>query len=187
MKRAICHLKSISPYSQSKFVPDQKESKELHKDYEHRIWREKMHYDKDGIVFIPPLQFCNSLKEAAKFLNRQIPGKGKQTYTKHFEAGVMVVKALSLGIHKDEVELETVHVPSDGRRGGTTRVLKNFPIIHEWKGEVEYLIIDEIITQDIFEEVLYTSGNLIGVGRFRPRNWGYYGRFEPVKIEWFKK
>lgn len=186
MKKAICHLKSISPYGQSKFIPDSRGKRELHEDYENRIWRERMHYNKEGIVFIPPLQFCNSLKEAAKFVNKQIPGQGKATFTKNFEAGVMVVEGLSLGIHKDEVEKETVHVPSDGRRGGTKRVLKNFPKIDSWEGKVTYLILDNIITQDVFEEVLVTSGNLIGIGHFRPRNWGYYGRFEVKKIEWFE-
>jgi len=187
MKKAICHLKSNSPYSQGKYVTAAKLAKELHQDYEDRTWRERLHFDKDGVVFIPPMQFSNSLKEAAKYLNIQVPGKGKTTYTKHFDAGVMVIEPLSLNVNKDEVHSEALFVPSDGRRGGTTRVLKNFPIIHEWEGVVTYYILDPIITRDVFETVLRECGNLIGIGRFRPRMRGFYGRFVVNKIEWVEE
>jgi len=186
MKTAICHLKSISPYSQSKFYDVPELNKELKDAYERRTWRERLHYDKDENVFIPPLQFCNSLKESAKYANKQIPGKGKSTYTKHFEAGVMVVKPLLLPLKKNDVQSEAVHVPADGTRGGTKRVMKYFPFIPEWEGKVEYLIMDDIITEDVFKEILVISGTLIGIGHFRPRNWGYYGRFDVKKIEWIE-
>jgi hypothetical protein len=187
MKRAICYLESDSPYSQSKHHDTPKLDKELPSDYENRTWRERMHCDKDGIVFIPATQFMNSIKVAAKYLNIQIAGKGKITYTKHFESGIMVVDNLSLGIHKDNAEKESVYVPSDGRVGGTTRVTKHFCLIPQWEGKVTYYILDNIITQDIFEEVLRECGSLIGVGRFRPRNRGWYGRFRVKKVEWFNE
>jgi len=187
MKKAKVYLKSVTPYSQGKYVTAPKKDKELHQDYEDRTWRERLHYNGDNTVFIPPMQFCNSLKEAAKYLNVQIPGKGKNTYTKHFDSGVLVTEPLELGINKDDVPCESVHVPSDGRRGGTTRVLKNFPVIPKWEGWVTFYILDPIITEDIFTEVLRECGNLIGIGRFRPRNRGYYGRFEIDKLEWFEQ
>jgi hypothetical protein len=124
------------------------------------------------------------MKEAAKYLNLQIPGKGKSTYTKNFDAGILVTEPLVLNIKKEDVISENVFVPSDGRRGGTTRVMKTFPLIQSWAGEVTYYILDDIITEDVFRKVLETSGNLIGVGRFRPRNCGYYGRFEIIDIKW---
>lgn len=159
--------------------------KEGKADYEIRTWREKMHYvPETGQVLIPPMQFALSLKEAAKYLNLQIPGKGKSTYTKNFDAGIMVTEPLLIDSYKDDVECEILHVPSDGKRGGTSRVLKSFPLIRSWEGKVKYWILDDIITEDVFRRVLETSGNLIGIGRFRPRNCGYYGRFEVVKIEW---
>jgi hypothetical protein len=185
MKTAICTLKSTSPYSQGRYHETEKREKELPKDYETRTWREKLHYlPETGQVFIPPMAFAVSLKEAAKYLNLQIPGKGKSTYTKNFDAGILVTEQLLIDSYKDSILSETVFVPSDGRRGGTTRVLKTFPLIHKWEGKVKYYILDDIITEDVFRKVLEASGNLIGVGRFRPRNCGYYGRFEIVKIEW---
>lgn len=90
MKIATCKLESLSPYSQSRYHETEKLNKEQPDDYRKRTWREHLHYNKDGAVYIPPMTFKNCLSEAAKFLGVQIPGKGKSTYTKHFEAGVLV-------------------------------------------------------------------------------------------------
>lgn len=187
MKIAVCKLKSVSPYSQSKYVQIEKKPKELPDDYERRTWRERCYYTDDRYIFIPPMQFANSLKNAAKMLNLSIPGQGKAKYNKNFEAGVMVFEGLKLPVKVDDVDGEWVHVPSDGRRGGTTRVMKCFPLIHEWEGVVSYHIFDDIITKDVFEQVLRASGELVGIGRFRPQRWGYYGRFKVEWIKWYDK
>lgn len=184
MKTAIVKLKSVSPYSQSKHYTTEKLSKEIPKDYEARTWRDRLHTTGDGEVFIPPMSFKNCLSEAAKFLGIQIPGKGKSTYTKHFEAGVLVTDALHLGINAADVKGEWLFVPSDGMRGSGKRVDKCFPIIHEWGGEVTFHILDETITEDVFLNVLKQAGAFIGIGRFRPRNNGFYGRFTVESIKW---
>jgi hypothetical protein len=57
-------------------------------------------------------------------------------------------------------------------------------VIHEWGGNVEFLIIDETITNDVFTSVIKQAGAFIGIGRFRPRNNGFYGRFTVEKIDW---
>jgi len=130
------------------------------------------------------MAFKNCLSEAAKFLSVQIQGKGKATYTKHFEAGVLVMDALELPLKKEEVQGEWLFVPSDGKRGGGSRVMKCFPFIPNWKGEVKFYILDETITKDVFQKHLKEAGNFIGIGRFRPRNNGFYGRFKVVGLEW---
>jgi len=184
MKLAVCDLKSVTAYSQSRYYKAEKLPGELAGAYEERTWRERCHVLPNGNLFIPPMAFTNSLKEAARYLNISIPGKGKQTFTKHFEAGVLVSEPMELQETKAEVEGEWVFVPSDGRRGGGSRVEKCFPLIKGWSGQVAYYILDDIITEDVFKRVLETSGGLIGIGRFRPRNLGYYGRFEVLKVVW---
>lgn len=184
MKTAVAMLTSTSPYSQSRVIQSSKNPKELPDDFEKRTWRERLWQTEDGKVFIPPMQFCNSLKEAAKYLNLQVPGGGKRTFTKNFEAGVLVTQRLPLKYKATEIEPEKLYVPSDGRRGGTKRVYKYFPVIPEWCGAVTYMIFDDIITEDIFRQVLDASGKLIGIGRFRPRNMGYYGTFKIDEIIW---
>ncbi|CAJ8843978.1 Uncharacterised protein [Burkholderia pseudomallei] len=184
MKTAIATIKGVSPYSQSKHYNTEKLPKELAKDYETRTWRDRLHATDDGTVFIPPMSFKNCLSEAAKFLSLQIPGKGKATYTKHFEAGVLVTDALHLNIKKDDVPGEWLFVPADGIRGSGKRVEKCFPVIHQWNGDVTFHILDETITRDVFEHVLTQAGAFIGIGRFRPRNNGFYGRFKLESLNW---
>lgn len=89
-----------------------------------------------------------------------------------------------LPVKKENVEPDWEFVPADGRPGGSRRVEKCFPLIMSWKGKVTYYIMDDIITEDIFEQVLNASGNLIGIGRFRPSKRGYYGRFKVNQITW---
>lgn len=184
MKTAIARLRSLSPYSQSRHYTTEKLDKENAKDYETRTWRDRLHTTDSGEVFIPPMSFKNCLSEAAKFLAIQIPGKGKSTYTKHFEAGVLVTDALMLGVNKDEVKGEWLFVPSDGIRGSGKRVDKCFPVIHEWSGDVTFHILDETVTKDVFQQVLEQAGRFIGIGRFRPRNNGFYGRFAVDSLKW---
>lgn len=184
MKTATVTIRGVSPYSQSKHYTTEKLAKENAKDYEARTWRDRLHVTDDGSVFIPPMSFKNCLSEAAKFLGIQIPGKGKSTYTKHFEAGVLVTDAMILPIKKEEVKGEWLFVPSDGVRGSGKRVDKCFPVIHEWGGEVTFYVLDETVTEEVFSNVLEQAGAFIGIGRFRPRNNGFYGRFRVDYIVW---
>ena len=184
MKLAIATLKSISPYSQSRVMQSPRNEKESAEDHEKRCWRERMHRDAAGTVFIPPMAFKNCLSEAARYLAMQIPGKGKSTYTKHFEAGVLVTDPLPLAVHFEKVEGEWLFVPADGKRGGPKRVMRCFPVIPEWQGEVMFYILDETITEDVFKYHLEQAGKFIGIGRFRPRNNGFYGRFSVAGIAW---
>jgi hypothetical protein len=184
MRTATAHLKSASPYSQSKFIREKKSRDITHAEFEEQNWRQRLHVNEDGFVFIPPMSFKNCLSEAAKYKSIQIPGKGKSTYTKHFEAGILCYTPVVLPIKADDVAGEWLHVPSDGKRGGTTRVEKCFPVIQNWAAAVQFTVFDEIIDDEVFQTHLEDAGQFIGVGRFRPRNNGFYGRFKVVKIEW---
>lgn len=192
MRIAEAKLESIAPYSQSRFyaMETPKATRgsgsvtESGQDYEARTWRERVHANEGGNIVIPPMAFKNCIAEIAKYLGVQIPGKGKSTYTKHFEAGVMVLEGLTLPIKKSEVEGEWLHVPSDGRRGGPKRVPKCFPVVRQWSGVVTFHVLDDVINQDVFEQHLRDAGNFIGIGRFRPRNNGYYGRFKVNGVKW---
>lgn len=173
-----------SPYSQSRHVTVEKLDKETHDAYERRTWPERMHVNDDGYVQIPPMAFKNALQASAKYLAIQIPGQGKSRYTKHFEAGVLVLEHLVLDIKAKDVEAEELFVPSDGKPGGGSRVTKFFPLIPEWSGDVEFNVLDHTITEDVFRRVLEGAGQFVGIGRFRPENRGYYGRFTVENVDW---
>lgn len=190
MKTIIVTMQSASPYSQSRpFVPD-KQPGETHEDHDARRWRERIHVNDKQEVIIPPMAFKNAIAEAAKYLSIPVPGKGKATYTKYFEAGIIVPAPVEVGIPLEKVEMERLFVPASGKRGDGTRVWRHFPLIREWKGECQFTIIDEAVLQkyngtdrSVFEFVLEQAGLIIGIGRFRPRNNGYYGRFVVADIK----
>ncbi len=199
MRIATAFLKSASPFQYGKPVPEKKQRDETHDAFEERTWIQRAHVNAEGNLFIPPMAFKNCLSEAAKYKSIQIPGKGKSTYTKHFEAGVMVVEPLVLPIQvgrldtidcsgdwtpPDGLVCLPLFVPADGRRGSGKRVWKKFPVLEKWEGVVNYIIMDEIIDNDTFEQHLIDSGQFIGVGAFRPRNNGSFGRFDVEKVKW---
>jgi len=187
MKKVIATLESAAPYGQSRYYKVEKLEKESDKDYEARTWRNRLHVDEKGEVFIPPMAFKHCLAQAAKYLSRKIPGKGTQTYTKHFEAGVMCTDPVGLGIDVDAVPGLWLFVPANGTPGGGKCVMKCFPRIDHWRADVSFHVLDETITKAVFTEHLIEAGKFIGIGFFRPRNRGYWGRFEVVKVKWGAK
>ena len=184
MKTATCKIHSLSPYSQSKFIQSERDDKESAGDFEKRCWRERCHRTASGQVFIPPMAFKNCIAEAARYLSVKIPGKRNNTYTKHFEAGVLVMDGPDLGVKVEDIEGEWLFVNADGKRGSGTRVMRCYPVIREWEAEVLFYIIDDTVTEEVFNYHLRNAGSFIGIGRFRPRNNGYYGRFEIDSITW---
>ena len=219
MWKTRVRLTSMSPYSQSRPHCESKLEKETPDAHEARTWHMRIHQHKlTGEVVMPAMAVRNCLAEAAKFLSMQIPGKGKATYTKHFESGIMVSADIPLFAHNgepivppteeglrlvkakaplntkaveddkfyvpglNEVYGDWVFVPADGVPGSGKRVWKCYPVIQAWTAETEIVVMDETITKDVLMHVLRESGQLIGVGRFRVRNRGTYGRFEVAEI-----
>jgi hypothetical protein len=191
MKIATVQLESRSPIAFGKFhaTPKITDAKgritELSDEYEQRTWREKLHYDKAGNVNIPAFAMKNCLSNAAKFISKPIPGKGKSTYTKHIQSGVLITDPLPLGVHKDKVAKLDLFVPSDGMRGGSKRVMKAFPMIDQWQTQGTIYILDEVISEDVLYDHLEAAGDFIGLGSLRVQNNGIFGRFKPtiLKIE----
>lgn len=191
MRIATVKLKSASPFQYSKPIPEKKQRDETHEAFEDRVWIQRAHVNGDGFLFIPPAAFKNCLSEAAKYKSIQIPGKGKSTYTKHFEAGVQVSEPLVLTDRPEDVDKDGANliclplfVPASGRRGDGKRVWKKFPVLQKWEGIATYLVLDELIDNDTFHQHLIDSGQFIGVGAFRPRNNGHFGRFDVVDVKW---
>ena len=172
-------LVGASPLGFSAPVASTKERGENHDAFEERTWRERMHMDDDGKVFLVPMSIKNCLVEVCKYLGETIPGKGKATWTKHYEGGLMIPKPLQLGVKAKDVPGLKLFVPSSGIRGGGSRVWKTFPVLQKWSTDVEALLFDRLLIDntDKFQEFLEHAGQFIGLGFFRPRNNGYYGRF----------
>lgn len=183
-KLAIATLKAAAPYSQSRLHEAPKLAKEGMDAYEQRTWREKAHVDEKGDVFIPPMSFKQALDAAAKYLSISVPGKGKATYTKNFTSGCLVMEPVYVGVKKDDLAVDKIHANANGVRGSGKRVWRLFPRVDDWKADVEFHVYDDAITKEVFEQVLRESGRFIGIGRFRPQNGGFYGRYSVEKINW---
>jgi hypothetical protein len=187
MKICTATLESTTPYSQSRYFTEEEvphRPKELHDDYEKRTWRHKAHVDSKGFIEIPPTAFSNAVKTAAARLSMRVPGKGQSTYTKHFISGVLVGAPMTLPIKATDVPFDAIFCHADGKRGSGRRVMRYFPRIDEWKGDVTFHIFDDIITPEVFAHVLAQSGLLVGIGRFRPENGGFYGRYAVGNVRW---
>jgi hypothetical protein len=177
-------LRSFSPYSQSQPHHAPKLPKELPDAYEQRTWRQRMHVDLDGHVFIPPMAFQNALIDVAQFLGEKIPGKGNRTWAQPFASGILITEPLVLPDVAAEVPGEELFVPADGRRGGGKRVWRTFPVIRSWEGVITIHVLNDLITKDVFQQHLDAAGTFIGIGRFRPQNKGFYGRFSVASLQW---
>jgi len=184
MKIATCKLTSHAPLLQSRMHATDKLDRETAQDYEERVWKNKAHIDKDGNVFIPGVAFKKAMQDAAKFLNIQIPGKGKSTYTKHFKSGVMVFSNVETGNQESDILKRPINCNSDGVAGSGKRVLRFFPELTSWEGTLTVHVLDDTVTKDILEQVLVAAGQFMGVGAFRPQNGNGSGIFAVSDIEW---
>jgi hypothetical protein len=190
MQVVTVSIKGVSPYSQSRAIQSLKSPGEGADAFEQRSWRERMHTHDDGTLFLPPMCIKNCLSDVAKYLSESVPGKGKATYTKHFEAGILITCEWRLTsgnapIRAAEVPGERLFVPASGKRGDGKRVWRTFPRIMPWEAHGEIYLLDPVLVDkpEKVREYLEHAGKFIGIGRFRPRNNGYYGRFEVVTFE----
>lgn len=176
-------IESTSPYSQSKAFESERKENESHDAFDERCWRERCHVTK-GLVMIPPMAFKQSIVAAAKLMNEKIPGKRNQTWAKQFECGVLIGDGIVTDSKIEDVSSERLFVPSDGKRGGGTRVYRRFPRIDQWSGVLTWWVTAPEIIESVFRRYMDAAGLMIGIGRFRVERGGFYGRFKVNKIEW---
>jgi len=192
MQSVTVRLQGETPYSQSAPFLSKRENKESADEFEKRCWKERAHAMPDGRVFIPPMALVYALQSTAQLLGMQVKGRGKSTYTKHFKAGVLITDPMLLSLDSkpvmvSEVEGKWYYVDANGKRGSGTRVWRCYPEIPAgWETEATIYVLDDTITREVFEEHLFEAGRFRGLGRFRPENGGFFGRFTPEKFQWTK-
>lgn len=189
MNPTIAHvtITGITPLSQSRQHDEPKLDGENHEDYDKRTWRHKLNTaTRDGkpTIVIPAHGLHQSIAAAAKYSKRQIPGQGKATWTAKFTAGITLLEDPALNIDPTTVDVVTISANADGIRGSGKRVPRRFPIMPEWSASFDVLVLDPIITEEIFREMLEMSGMFIGLGRFRPEKGGTNGRFKISALVW---
>ncbi len=189
MQASVAHLTlaSITPYSQSRQHDEPKLEGENHEAYDTRTWRHKLSVaTRNGAdtVVIPAHGLHQSIAAAAKYSKRQIPGQGKATWTAKFLSGITLFDDPALNIDPATVGAVTISANADGVRGSGKRVPRRFPIIPAWEASFDVYILDPIITQEVFREMVEIAGMFIGIGRFRPEKGGTNGRFKIASLAW---
>lgn len=184
---ATVTIAGISPLSQSRQHDEPKLEGEGMDDYDKRTWRHKLNVaDRGGkpTVVIPAHGVFQSLAAAAKYSKKKIPGQRSATWTAKFNSGISILEDPALGIDPETVASVTISANVDGVRGSGKRVPRRFPVMNEWSATFDIWVLDPIITEAVFTEMLEIAGMFIGIGRFRPEKGGTNGRFRVVKVAW---
>lgn len=185
---ATLTLVGIAPMTQSRQHGEPEFEGETKDNHDARTWRSKLSTDERGgkqTVVIPAHGMQQCIAAAAKYSKRQIPGQGKATWTAKFMAGIMLTESPALNIDPATVKNITISANSDGIRGGGKRVPRRFPVIPAgWSSTFDIYILDPIITEQVFSEMVELAGMFIGIGQFRPQNGGINGRFKIEKLNW---
>jgi hypothetical protein len=171
----VAHLEGTSPVSFSRHYEVPKQTGETHEEYERRTWRNRLHTNKKGFVVLPSTWFKYGLDDVAKRLGMKL--KGAKTYASRFKTGIVITDGITLAIHRDKVEGVELFVPSDGIHGGSKRVMKIFPTVDEWEGDLKIHCYDGAITRDILLRHLQEMGIFAGIGQYRVAVGGTNGRF----------
>ena len=154
---ATLTLEGIAPYSQSKQHDEPLLEGENRDAYDLRTWRSKLSVafrEGRNTVVVPAHGLHQAIAAAAKYSKRQIPGQGKATWTAKFTAGIAILEDPALDIDPEKVPFVTISANADGVRGSGKRVTRRFPLMAEWKITTDVYILDPIITQDVFREMV---------------------------------
>jgi hypothetical protein len=180
---------SVMTHSHKHNVPRlEKESDEA---YENRTWRSKLNtvlVKGKPTICLPAHGLHQCFADGAKYSRLKIQGAGRSTYTKIFTAGIMLLGDCPLLPplnDPNDCDFVEIFAHVNGVRGSGKRVLRRFPVIPlGWRCSFEVYILDQVITKEIFAEIVPYAGMFIGMGQFSPARMGSNGRFILETLEW---
>jgi hypothetical protein len=118
----------------------------------------------------------------------KIPGRRGATFKSFFASGFFCNADAPIANGKpltpEDAGMIAINANSNGQRGSGSRVRRRFPQFLTYHGKVEFSIIDDIITPDVFEHHFRYFALNVGIGRFRPEKGGTNGRLIATKFEW---
>lgn len=184
---ATLTIVGITPYSASRQHNAPRLQKESHDAYDARTWRHKLNVaERNGkmTVVLPAHGVQQCIAAAAKYSKRKIPGQQSATWTAKFISGIMLDEDPSLDIDPETVQSVAISANANGVRGSGKRVTRRFPLVPVWQSTFSVYVLDQIITREVFLEMVTIAGMFIGVGRFRPEKGGTNGRFSIKSLAW---
>ena len=187
MLMAHCEIKGIGSLVLGRPMQSPRGTDEDAAQHDARCWRERAHKDAEGYAAVSAISIQRSLVDAAKRLNHKVPGRRGENYKTAFDCGVDVVADNNvvrvLPATKDaDVQGQSIFVPSDGKRGGSNRVWRKFPIFSSWSLKFDARVLDNTISEKVFENHLKAAGLFIGIGSMRKGKGGPNGQFSVVSL-----
>jgi hypothetical protein len=184
MRYAQISISGISALSWSKEIPPPPKKGDK-RDHEEKYWRQRVH-SVDGTMVIPSMSLRHSMVKAMRGV--KIPGEGNATYAPIFETAITPMEGFGVtDVKIDDLQPEWFFVPgnpSKGKPGTGARVHKCFPMIQPgWKASFTFVLYDDRLVEDILSAAVKYAGVRVGLGRFRPENGGFYGRFQVDEVK----
>jgi hypothetical protein len=191
MKRCKVWIVGLSPYSQSRKTDNDvpRLDREGPDDYDRRVWRHKCTVNKEGVVCVPAMAFKQAIDTSGYKLGLKVPNRRGATYKNFLQSGFLPEGDTPLHWNGKmytpaDAASVTISANSDGIRGSGKRVPRTFPVFERWQCEPSFIITDDIITEDIFEQHVKATGIIVSIGRFRAEKGGINGRFKVDHFEW---
>jgi hypothetical protein len=177
-----------SPYSQSAKHDEPHLDREAWDDYDERTWRRHCTVNAEGQVCIPAMAPKQALDKVAFKLGIKVPNRRGALYKSFFASGFFCNADAPIANGKALTPADAVKTiilaNSNGIRGSGKRVPRRYPDFPKYRAVLDFTIVDDIITEAVFEQHLRAAGVIVGLGRFRPENGGTNGRFRVIKVEW---
>jgi len=167
------------------------------------VWLGYVYHD-GNVIGVPSDNLMTMIREGAA---KVLTGKGKETYKKQSQAGIMIdQQQWTLYVNGAEVPIDpfqglignntfTDHLDMAEENGfellvkrakiGRSKHIRVRPLFREWVLDGSLTVIDhEIsgITEDVLRIIMNQAGAMCGLGDWRPSspNSGTFGKFEPV-------
>jgi len=180
MKTVSYKLTSTSPILmnniESMFKAKEKPLRMKHDEWEQgdEMLKARMYLDGDKLII--PQHVCKGLlKEGSKASGLKQPGKRKG-YTDLVQSTLIIQNPIIL----DKKIKNVIRHQAFVGMNGTKKVLRIWPKLEEWTGQLDILIADESqFDPKALTEILKFSGLFVGFGDYRPE----FGRFNIEEIK----
>lgn len=109
--------------------------------------------------------------------------KSKVGNSKRSMKGVI---AAVLQINPEEIilpDFDLIDKRSAVNKNIKARVIVVRPKWSTWSAEFDMIFDNNTLTKEMIEELITVSGNLVGIGSYRPTNNGYFGRFSLISLD----
>jgi hypothetical protein len=104
--------------------------------------------------------------------------------TAKFLSGIALLEDPALNVDPESTGFVVISANADGVRGSGRRVPRRFPVIDVgWQFTTDVYILDPIITESIFQEIVDIAGMFIG-SAVSPGEGRRNGRFRIRELRW---